>query len=79
MEHNFPVKPEHYKILEVIQNGGEDIDIVPGTIGGQEVVFIVKWLNDDDGSPLMTYQVLAQIVTGELMGAVKVEQPVLQA
>ena len=79
MTHNIPVRPEHYKILAIIQNGDEDVDLLPGTLGGIDVVFIVKWLNDDEGSPLMTYQVLAQLVTGELMGAIKTEQPVLQA
>jgi hypothetical protein len=79
MTHEFPVRDEHKAILALIQTAHENIDLVPGSIGGQDVVFIVEWLDDDSGAPLMTYRVLAQIVTGEMLGVVHVEQPVLQA
>jgi hypothetical protein len=77
MTHEFPVNPEHRAVLARIQQADENIDLIPGKIGEQEVVLIVEFQDDDTGSPLMTYKVLAYIVTGDIIGVIKVDVPAM--
>jgi hypothetical protein len=79
MTHEFPIRPEHRAILARIQQGGENLDLIPGKIGEQEVVLVVEFQDDETGSPLMTYRVLAYIVTGDIIGVIKVDVPAMVA